>query len=347
MKRWLILLTATVWMAVGGARAEEGRRLIAEPTTITESGTYVVTRALSASTTPALTIEADGVTVDLNGFALEAASGSAVILIRGDAAGVEQGITIRNGTLRGGSHGIDTDESPDPGRRLTLRALQVEDSGFNGIVFSGERVDIAFVTVSGAGTEGLDLLRADTVASLTGRVVDCVVSNAGGDGVRLFDAQGFELHGNVIYASGGDGIECAPCSGERIVGNTIRNNTGIGVRIGADNALLEENTVADNGEEGIAIAEGAAGNLIRSNVVSGNGASGGGQPGISVANDNNLVDANLITENSGSGIEFLQTAEKNVYRDNMLLGNSVNEVSDAGLDNDEAGANVCNGDCES
>ena len=54
----------------------------------------------------------------------------------------------------------------------------------------------------------------------------------------------------------------------------------------------------------------------------------------------NLIEGNQIEGNAGCGIRFDATASSNVYRNNMLRGNTGGAVCNAGVGNTDAGGNV-------
>ena len=66
--RLAAVLALFVALFAGSLSADEGRIPLYEQTTITMPGSYIVTRNISAAAGPVLTIVAEGVTVDLNGF---------------------------------------------------------------------------------------------------------------------------------------------------------------------------------------------------------------------------------------------------------------------------------------
>src|SRR5262245_12362405 len=81
------------------ARADEGRiPIVMSPTAIAAPGKDFVTRNLAGAGGPVITIGASNVDIDLNGFTPTGAAGVPVI----SAVGFN-GITIRNGTVVGGS----------------------------------------------------------------------------------------------------------------------------------------------------------------------------------------------------------------------------------------------------
>ena len=77
---------------------------------ISNAGSYYMTTNLAVTKTDGITIAAAGVTLDLNGFEIARVSGSG-----GDGIKINTGsdrATVRNGTLRGFSYGIDGNLPP-------------------------------------------------------------------------------------------------------------------------------------------------------------------------------------------------------------------------------------------
>ena len=97
---------ALLGAAAAGTRlvADEGRIPISTPTTITKSGHYIVTRDLFINGPGSiLAIGNNHVTIDLNGFSLQSLNGTDPVI---RSLGGFGSLTIRNGTVEGGSAGI-------------------------------------------------------------------------------------------------------------------------------------------------------------------------------------------------------------------------------------------------
>lgn len=96
-----LALLALLAMPVA-ARAAESRIPISGPLSIATSGSYVVTRDITAGGAAVLTISAGTVTVDLNGHSLLVSGGNTpVVLVNGAT-----NLTLMNGRLYGGSDGL-------------------------------------------------------------------------------------------------------------------------------------------------------------------------------------------------------------------------------------------------
>lgn len=104
-----LAILGLVFASSAMAKTNDCTPIIAVPYVIVSSGTYCLTRDITAemATSAAVTITANDVVLDMNGYALDnSTAGSAT-----DAAGIAmsgaQRITVRNGTLRGFAYGIN------------------------------------------------------------------------------------------------------------------------------------------------------------------------------------------------------------------------------------------------
>ena len=136
------------------------------PFTITQPGSYYLTTNLTVSGGDAITIAANGVTLDLNGFTIASttnpASGTAVLINGG-----LQDITIQNGHIQGGVTNDGSGVFSGPG------------FGY-GIYYSGvpQNVRVSGVSVSGCRFDGTNVGADESTV-----VENCVVRTVGGVGI--------------------------------------------------------------------------------------------------------------------------------------------------------------------
>lgn len=148
----------------------EARRPISSlPFTITQSGSYYLTTNLSVAVAGAITISANGVTLDLNGFTLSstapnAAAGGFGILLNGGWSD----ITIRNGHIRGGVTNNGSGVFSGPGFA----------HGINYVGNAPRNVLVSHVTVSGCNNHGIYLSFGNSSV-----VESCGVRSVGQTGV--------------------------------------------------------------------------------------------------------------------------------------------------------------------
>ena len=164
------------------------------PFTISTSGSYYLTANLSVATGNAITINADGVTLDLNGFTIsstQASPNASGILLGG--SGSRTNIAISNGIIASG---------------VTNSGGTYSGSGFNfGIFYLSppSNVRVSDVSVSGCLSHGISLDSNSTV------VKSCTVKTVGGSG---------------IYAQSVSDSTALDCGGDGIVAYTAGNCVG-------------------------------------------------------------------------------------------------------------------------
>jgi hypothetical protein len=217
-----------------GAMAGDGAIEIWEPTTITESGSYVVTRDITALLT-IITITADNVDVDLNGFTLNTDTIThAAIHISAPA----KNVTIENGTVVGGG-GIYAEWGVE---RLTVRRLNVQGTNGHAItagvshesVFEDNVITARLIGISSDFNKSV--IRRNTITSsesggilVTGDgnlIVDNLIEDCAEDGIHLnVYANHNHITGNLLINNGLYGLVIH--GGDNVYrGNVARGNSG-------------------------------------------------------------------------------------------------------------------------
>jgi parallel beta-helix repeat protein len=328
------------------------------PFTINQPGSYYLTTNLSSAAGSGITIQTNGVTLDLMGFELVGLPGSAFGIL---VSGTRTNLLIRNGTVRNwGSSGISAPFAHDSEfRDLRLLAngsaglscginskvvhCKANDNGFVGIL--GDLVNggamVMYCTASGNQSDGISTGIRSTVMGCTtvsnqsrgisvngrGLVRDSVAQFNGDIGISMghgsavihCTARSNQVHG--ISASSGSTIR--ECVSE---GNVLG-----GVTVGAGSSV-NACTIINNGNNGILTGPGS--------TVEGNTAFNNGHSGIlitlgSVARQNTVTsnashgvraDGDCVIERntcSYNGIGIFTTSSKNVIQGNVLTRNGV------------------------
>ena len=180
---------------------------------ISQSGSYYLTGNITVSTSHGISIQADNVTLDLNGFTIESTdptpSSEAVFL-----QGVLRNVTIVNGFIKGGV--VNTDGTyAGPG--FTRGIYAIDD--FN--------VRVSGVSVSGCLYDGIYLSTLDE----TSLAESCLVRTVGGIGIHastIKSSVAIECGDAAIY--GGQVSDCRGKStglGYGVYATTANNCTGI------------------------------------------------------------------------------------------------------------------------
>ncbi len=317
-----VLIGASLLVLAGAGRVHAqclgATPVFAPGTIISADGQYCVTQnILNPGPGPAIEIAACDVHLNLQGFSVANVGGSAspVILVTG-AGGCTQ-LTIRNGTLSGGSHGIRVPAGvlvPD----ITLEDLRIHNiSSGNGIALSdGFRAAIRrnhFGSIGGAA------IAWDNLAiPKTGTIADNVIWFTG-RGIEVFRSSSLAVLNNRISDVQGTGINITEASSGLIAENTVESadTEGISVLVGRGLKLIN-NTVVRSGSHGMSLD--CMNCLVIHNVSSGSGQAGTGH-GLWIQGARNMVERNILNDNTGYGLLFA-SLPANVACGNTFSGNT-------------------------
>lgn len=203
------------------------------PFVISQPGSYVVVSNLTgAAGVDLIQIDADNVTLDLNGFSLRGAAGS-LNGIR--VLNTHRNITIVNGSLQSfGANGVDVQNASS----VVIRGLNVRDCGSVGIQTNFNAI-LSDCTLFGNGLGGMATGSNCTIQQCA------AVTNFGSGFMVGFNSA---LSGCVSDSNTGDGF--ATGSGCSIAESIARFNSGQGMRL--DSTCKVTNSVCDlNGGTGI------------------------------------------------------------------------------------------------
>lgn len=243
-------------------------------TSISQPGSYYLTRDLTTANANAITISASRVTLDLNGFSIVGQPGASKGIV---VNGAQRDITIRNGTITNWPvRGIEASSNEN----CRFFDLTFAECGFDGIMAGSH----ALISNCVSRDNGEDGIHAGTYSVVT----NCTTSGNGGCGFKLdgnavitgCTATANVLNGIAAYA----GTRVSDCvvssntlsgisatgrcliTGNNCAGNGL-NGTGAGIiLVGGDNRVDGNNlTINDFGVQAT-----AAGNLIIRNSASGN-----------------------------------------------------------------------------
>ena len=345
MKRILFCAFVSFGVIGGIARADQGRIPVFQPVVLTQPGSYVLTRDITATSGIPIDIQASHVTLDLNGHGITG-GGSVPRLIEIESPYTD--IRIENGRLIGGIKGIYLNGAAgNPGTSVSIHAVD-----FSGQIGDAVTIDNALsfemtscsitnvdygVTVSGPGP-------SDPRASI--RIVGNRFVQVVQDGLTLLWARSALVYDNVFSEVSQRGMYVAGISEALITKNVFSNSVSPGtsgiLMVDASGLLL------DNTFRGVetAVWVSASGSRIAGNLFVGPPAAAGGSPSAvllgSVGHnaDRTLIELNKIDMHSGCGLRFSTTAHDNIFRLNTLRGSGGIAVCDNGTGNTDAGANV-------
>ena len=315
---------------------------VVTPIVITAPGSYVVTRNLvptpAGAAGPIIVVAVPGgppgdVQIDLNGMILDNTPNPNDPVIRVTIAGTSE-VTLRNGTLIGGSAGI---EAFGPGRKLVIEDVKISDftasahlagihvlDVFNTVI----RRCVIIDTVAPGPGAGIFL---DGGIPRQATIEDNLIQNTADGIIATPLVAGLEISNNRLLniQAGGpfgaainlDGAESCLISQNTIdfVAGAAGLGTGIRLR-GALGCKVYNNIVMNTSFHGIEITGGSAGHLVLNNVVR-----QAAFDGIFVGGSRNHIDRNLLTDNgtsgTGFGLHFGLASTDNNFGRNSAMGN--------------------------
>lgn len=278
------------------------------PYTISASGSYYLTQDLgpAAQDTDGITITADNVTLDLNGFAVIGAGKTTGSSGRGIYIGGSnlRAICIRNGTIRDWrENGISALQSYD----CVFESLRAVNNGSSGMLSYGYHCVVRRNVCNNNEGAGIAFIYGTHI------ITDNVCSSNGQSGISLGTvSSGCTVTGNTCNSNGSDGILAG--RGSTVTGNMCSGNSSNGIRVGEDTTVtgntcrysgydginaeyystIEGNTCIYSTDDGIEV-EGRC--RVVGNTCGGNGYSEGDGAGILATNKRNHIDGNLVTYN--------------------------------------------------
>ena len=222
----------------------EPRTPVSGAVTISESGSYYLAESVSGG----ITISADDVTLDLNGFALQGGgSGNGITISSG-----LQGVTVCNGSINDFGSGVVAVGVIG----CRFENLKIYDSASYGIYFNGASGHCNGNTVKGctvlsSGSDGIHLIGSSPGECGYNMILDCVVGNCSGMGIYVEEGSAEACRGNEI-------------SGCRFVGNVDTEVLVEGVR-----GRIVDNVIKDSSGSGAGLDVQGSGNLVSGNEVQG------------------------------------------------------------------------------
>ncbi len=219
------------------------------PMTITNSGSYLLTSNLILPGATAITINADDVTLDLNGFTINAAFSGIII-----ASGRERG-HIRNGTIRdAGDVGINGPQA----NNFKLSNLRIFDC-FNSVMLGDDaHLTDCVIDTSNEGAVGLER---------NALVRNCAFYRCGVAGEKaLYVSAGSQVRDCTFIGANAQAILATDnCV---IAGNLCRSNAFAQIHVTGSGNRIIDNQVLDGSGDGLRIT--GTSNEISGNIVRGN-----------------------------------------------------------------------------
>ncbi len=193
--------------------------------TITQSGSYVVTKNLNANG-DCIVVKADFVTIDLDGFLIEGNGTGGGITDLGAFSNV--GVTVRNGTVSNFFNGISLASSTGMVERIT----------------SAGNTNVGIVLVSGIVRDSIATGNVNNSGISVGPRSLVTGSNSTGNDVGIVTNIGTTIIGNTVGLNVRHGIVMS--GNGTIVNNTSNNNPQLGIHAECPSVVVG-NTAVGNG----------------------------------------------------------------------------------------------------
>jgi hypothetical protein len=216
------------------------------PVIITTPGSYRLTSNLTVpdENTSAIEIEADNVSVDLNGFSI---LGPTVCSFNGcsptgGGMGIEgggvRGLSVTNGTIQGmGDTGIQLTVGSGGGRVERVRAISNGRVGIS----PGEEALVSHCTALNNGLNGISVGGRSVVTHSTAN--DNQGNGVAAAGISL--GLGSIAVNNTAFSNDGTGIRCsARCT---VLGNNVGNNGNFGLVLGSNSGYANNVITVNTG----------------------------------------------------------------------------------------------------
>jgi parallel beta-helix repeat protein len=325
---------------------------------ITNSGSYYLTGNIVGITNMhGISIQADAVTLDLNGFALIGPTHIAYGSYSAEAGIIvpnpQSSIAIRNGILRGcGEFGLNARNavsSQFDHLRAESNSLVTGGAGDIGI---GTGCTVSDCTALGNGyfgfsNSGIDIFYGSGCVinhcTISGNVVGifggsgntftgCTIQGNSSSGCFVLTNCAFagcNFQGNGTALAGGSGNAITTCNvqgnaagistgaGSTVSGCTVMGNSSYGITAGSG-STISGCTVQQNRGDGIQVSGFCQ---VLNNTVYANGGGAAGVGGIHITGNGNRIDGNHVMNNANDGILFNTNVAKNILVRNDSSGN--------------------------
>ena len=200
---------------------------------INQPGSYYLSGNLDVARLNGIQINAEGVTLDLNGFQISRASGTGGAGIRIEATALR--CVVKNGSVTGFANGVGAGGSPEG-----VAFLHLTVSGCSGVGFrAGDSARVESCAALDNGSTGF-FIGAYSI------VKDCVSTRNGSEGFTVFASS---LTNCRAYLNRGTGVIAG--GGNVLTGVSAGNNQRGGIEAGRGSSLTECTASNNDGQYGI------------------------------------------------------------------------------------------------
>ncbi|MBU0679274.1 MAG: right-handed parallel beta-helix repeat-containing protein [Verrucomicrobia bacterium] len=318
----LTLPLMVLCLAASASFASDGRTEISQdmiPYQIDNAGSYVVTENLSAGASQnGITVNADNVTIDLNGFSIYGITNSFNGIV---STSSRINVTVINGSVRDcGDDGIDLSTAVN----CLVKNVRASNNGAAGIQL-GDASTVIECTAIGNGSS----TNHNGITTAGGSVVSaCVTRDNTGDGIEVGNAS--TISSCVARENHGHGIEAGDAA--MVTGCNARDNDSHGIVVGSGCHVTD--SVGYSNDDGFHV-RGVGSNISRctafGNLLYGIRAGSGNSVIHSTAYDNQVGNIhvgsecyvfynNCVSTNSSSGGIVVDGTDSRLENNHLLRG---------------------------
>lgn len=308
MRKLATLYVLLTVMALSWSQADEGRIPIFQRTIITQPGHYVLTRNFTSLVNPAIDVQSDDVTIDLNGHTITSQSGVDSIVLQDG----QTNLVVRNGRITGGRTAFDYGGGTTGGAHIRIREIEIYGVD-EAIHFTNPGyVEVVSCDIRAAN----DSIYITSTNPFTGRILNNTLVNPV-LGLYLDGMENGTVRGNIILDDDQSSVQIVlsghGCVVEKnVVTSLAHSGLYNGVAVTGNDNYLVGNIVRGSGQVGI-IATGDR------NKIEGNKVHDSGVHGLLISGAYADIYGNDLNSNGGACLEFAQEGN-HVYRDNFLRG---------------------------
>lgn len=216
--------------------------------------------------------------------------------------------------------------------------IWITDSDLHGIHVTGTGISAGWIidcNITGPDLEGIFVIAEQPGNNMDDfHIVDNYIADCGQNGLQIQYTRYSEVANNIITGCTSNGIYLTSDTTIITVSdNIIYECTLDGIQFESVNLnIISGNIIYSNGRDGISL-EGPGGDFCTENNIVDNYCVGN-EDGISLANgsNNNYLNGNFCTDNTGYGVILTATSSNNFVKDNYLTGNTTGAISDGGTD---------------
>jgi len=240
-KTWKLVGIVTIIGSLWGAGAGWASDIIrtidrCRDLTVEDRSSFILVNDIVSFGQDCLIVNSSNITIDLNGFA---------IVGQGTGKGITahsaiQGVTVRNGTVRGFAVGVSLGGSGN-----LVENVRVENNTDTGMFLGASSIANRLV-VQGNWRNGVILSTAGTIKDSSVRA-----NGNAPDSIGLSAGPGSTVTGNTLWANTGTGLFGS--IGGTVIGNTVTDTLGTGISVICP-SNLQQNTAVSNTSSNLTFA---------------------------------------------------------------------------------------------